>query len=262
MGCNSGNGKGVNNMHRFFAHKDLISSNTIKIIGDDASHILKVLRIKNGEEIIVCDGEGTEYLCVIDSIEKKEVLCNIKNRMKNESEPPIRIDLYQGIPKSTKMDIIIQKTTEMGINSVIPVNTERVVVKAIDRDFSSKYMRYRRIAEEAAKQSGRGKIPDVLDIISFKDAIDSICEYDMAIIPYENEKSIGLKNILNDNKKFKNIAIFIGPEGGFTEEEINYAKTKGAIPITLGPRILRTETAGFVCLSQLMYDIGDMGGIV
>jgi 16S rRNA (uracil1498-N3)-methyltransferase len=249
-------------MHSFFADKDLISSDAIKIVGDDASHISKVLRIKIGEEIIVCDGEGTEYLCVIDSIGKKNVSCKIKSKMKNESEPPIKVDLYQGIPKSTKMDIIIQKTVEMGINSITLVNTERVIVKAFDKDSSNKYTRYRRIAEEAAKQSGRGKIPDVLDAISFKDVIDGICKYDIAIIPYENEKSMGLKNILNDNKNFKNIAIFIGPEGGFTEEEINYAKTKGVIPITLGPRILRTETAGFVCLSQLMYAIGDMGGIL
>lgn len=248
-------------MHRFFVDDEFINRDTLKITGDDVNHISKVLRLKIKEHIVVSDGSGNEYLCSITSISKDCIICSILEVNKNLTEPTVKVDLYQGIPKSTKMDLIVQKCVELGINSIIPVNTERVVVKASDDNrFSNKILRWQRIAEEAAKQSGRGKIPRVESPMMFNEVLVRLKEYDAAVIPYEKENTTGLKQILKEKTDVKNIAVIIGPEGGFSEKEIDMAEVEGAVPITLGPRILRTETAGFACLTMILYELGDMGG--
>lgn len=248
-------------MHRFFVTDGCMYKDKIKIDGDDAAHILKVLRLRVGDEIIVCDGKEKDYLCTIASLEKKNVVCSITEVKENAAEPPLKLDLYQGFPKSAKMDLIIQKCTELGVSSVTPVYTERVVVRQYeDRDLDDRVERWQRIAEEASKQSGRGRIPKVCGPVSFKDVISRLKDYDISIIPYEKESCNGLKQFARGKNNTRSAAVLIGPEGGFTEEEVSMAKNAGAVPVTLGPRILRTETAGFVCLSILMYELGDVGG--
>lgn len=248
-------------MHRFFADNDTIGTNSITIHGEDVNHITKVLRLRAGDTIIISDGEKYEYECSIKSQNKKSVVCSIINKREIISEPPLKVHLYQGIPKGTKFDLIIQKCTELGIETIIPVDTERVVVRLRgDNDISNKITRWRRIAEEAAKQSGRGVVPSVSEPLMFKDAIERFKEYDLVIMPYEKENTIGLKQILQARYNINNAAIFIGPEGGFSPGEVCMAEEAGAVAVTLGPRILRTETAGFTCLACLMYEYGDIGG--
>jgi len=248
-------------MHRFFVSKEAIIENSIKITGEDVSHISRVLRLREKDTIIICDGERYEYICSISSIDKREVTCDIIETKAIESEPPLRVDIYQGIPKAVKMDLIVQKCTELGIYRIIPVETDRVVAKiGNDRDIGSKITRWKRIAQEAAKQSGRGRIPLIYDPIKFYESLKGLRDYDVAIMPYEKEHSTGLKAVLKGKNNIKSIAIFIGPEGGFDDEEVNEAQKNGVISVTLGPRILRTETAGFACLTSVMYELGDMGG--
>ncbi|MDI6617413.1 MAG: 16S rRNA (uracil(1498)-N(3))-methyltransferase [Clostridiales bacterium] len=247
-------------MHNFFVACDAVHDGVIEISGDDASHISKSLRLSAGNEITVSDGNGNSYLCLISSVNKKAITCKIIKKSQSNTEPPIIVDLYQGIPKASKMDLIVQKCTEIGINSIIPVETERTVVKLKDGyDLKNKLERWQRIAEEAAKQSRRGHIPSIMEPVLFKNALEDISSYDLGIIPYEEEHGVGLKEALKYKNNAHKIMIFIGPEGGFSDSEILTARVKNVLPVTMGPRILRTETAGFVCLSIIMYEIGDMG---
>ncbi|MEG0371530.1 MAG: 16S rRNA (uracil(1498)-N(3))-methyltransferase [Clostridium sp.] len=248
-------------MHKFFVPKENIKSENIYITGDDVKHIGKVLRLKIDDRINISDGYGTEYICSIDIIDKKEVSCSIIEKYSNETESPIRITLFQGLPKAQKMDLIVQKGVEIGIYEVKSVITDRVIVKTETKDLSNKLERWNKIAKEAAKQSGRGCLLEVSEPITFKEAIDGLSGFDLAIMPYENQDGIGLRKVLEENNNAKNIAVFIGPEGGFESEEVEYASSKGVHPVTLGPRILRTETAGFVASTIILYEIGDMGGI-
>lgn len=248
-------------MHRFFINSDSINNDKIIITGDDVKHIGKVLRLKTGDIISAGDGRGFEYICRIDSINRDAVYCSIIEKARNVSEPPVRVDLYQGLPKSSKMDLIVQKCVELGINTITPVDTDRTVVDTeYSRGISSRITRWQRISEEAAKQCGRGKIPEIKNVVTFSEAIENLQGYDIMLIPYEKESKMGLKQILRDKNNASSFAIFIGPEGGFSEGEIEMARKKGIVPVTLGPRILRTETAGFTCLSIIIYELGDTGG--
>lgn len=250
-------------MNRFFVdRKNILEERMIVSDQEDVKHIIKVLRLTEGSCIEICDGENNEYIGKIVSVSKKEVILDIVEKRESKTEPPIFVTLFQGIPKSSKMDMIIQKCTELGIGQIQPMVTERTVIKLKDEKSGNKKVeRWQKISDSAAKQCKRGRIPKVNMPISFKEVLDLVSEYDLAIIPYENEENRGLKNILRSNNKLKKVAIMIGPEGGFEEAEIIAAKSAGIIPVTLGPRILRTETAGFVALSVLMYEIGDLGGV-
>lgn len=230
------------------------------IKGDDVNHISKVLRLNTGDDILVCDGLGVDYVSRIDEINKKEVLCDIIDKFDNLSEPPLKITLFQGLPKAQKMELIIQKGVEIGICRFQPVITQRVVVKTEGKDISNKLERWRRISEEAAKQSNRGIIPEILEPITFNEAVQELKKMDLSIIPYEKENANSLKKVLQGNKSAQNAGIFIGPEGGFDESEIKCSIEHNIIPVTLGPRILRTETAGIAASSMVLYEIGDMGG--
>ena len=254
-------------MHKFFTAKDLIQEDKARILGDDVKHIYKVLRLSEGEKVTLNDCAGSEYLAKISLISKQEVELEILEKLDINNESAINITLFQGLPKAQKMDLIVQKGTELGIMEFVPIITDRVDVK-LKGEFK-KLDRLNRIALEAAKQSKRSIIPKVLDPISFNEVLERIEELDLVLVPYENAENFGVKSLMKkineeniDLSKIKNIGIFIGPEGGIEEEEIIKLKEKGAYIITLGNRILRTETAGFVAASLIQYELSDLGGSV
>lgn len=254
-------------MHKFFTSKELINENVGKIIGDDVKHIMKVLRLTSGEKVVLNDCEGTEYLAEIDNVNKQEVTLNIIESIEGSNESDIRITIYQGLPKSQKMDLIVQKGTELGVYEFKPVITSRVDVK-LKGDFK-KLDRLNRISLEAAKQSKRTIVPKVLEPMNFDDVLDEMTSLDLMLVPYENAEGFGIKSLINNMKKeninlnnIKTVGILVGPEGGFEEDEIIKLKDKGAHIITLGKRILRTETAGFVAASLIQYELSDLGGVI
>lgn len=247
-------------MHKFFVASENIRENIATILGDDVKHIYKVLRLKEGDKVSINNCLGTEYLGVIQSVDKKEVNISLVKELPVNNESPINIKLYQGLPKSAKMDLIVQKATELGIGNITPIVTERVVVKSEIGEFN-KTERWRRIAVEACKQCKRSLIPSINKPIEFQQLIDEAKEFDLIIVPYENEEGYGIKQLVRElNMQIKKVAIIVGPEGGFEEFEINALRQIGAKIVTLGPRILRTETAGFVCAALLQYELGDLGG--
>jgi 16S rRNA (uracil1498-N3)-methyltransferase len=244
-------------MSRFFVSQNEIHSNLIYIKGEDVSHIKKVLRAKCGDPLTVCDGKGKDFEVEIIELGTDYILTSIISSESSKTEPPIDITLFQGIPKSDKMDLIIQKSVELGVNRVVPVITERTVIKiGSTSDGDNKRARWQRIAIEAAKQCNRGVIPCVEAPMSFDRSVELAKVSQVCIIPYEKEEKNSIKNYIFEGAK--SVAIMIGPEGGFTEEEIIKATSGGVKPVTLGPRILRTETAGIAVISILMYELGDM----
>lgn len=250
-------------MHKFFVAKNNIIDDKAYIEGDDLKHIYKVLRLQVGEKVSINNCEGEEFLGVIDKVDKKEAVVSLKEKLELNNESNLEVYLFQGLPKSSKMDLIVQKATELGVKEITPIITERVIVKNEIGEFK-KLDRYIRIALEACKQSKRSIIPKINAPLEFQELITTIKEMDLILVPYENQEGYGIKNVVKNitQKNIKKIGIIIGPEGGFEEEEINVFKELGAHIITLGPRILRTETAGFVCTSLIMYELGDLGGII
>ena len=245
-------------MHRFFVNSESKFTDAIVIEGEDVVHISKVLRLGVGDEITVCDSKGTDYTTVIEAIAKQEVRTRIVSQAPSKGEPAIETVIYQGIPKSTKMDLIIQKCTEMGIVRIVPVMTARTIVKLeTEKDERKKVERWSKIAEEAAKQSKRGRVPVVEMPMTFREALQDAQKNELNLIPYELEKASTIKSALQA-KKAKTIGYFIGPEGGFDSSEIEKAREAGIAPVTLGSRILRTETAGFALLSCIMYEYDQM----
>ncbi len=236
-------------MHRFFANP-VLSQYSVIISGEDAKHISKVLRLDVGSLITVCDGNGTDFLCEIDRVEKNEVHAIIKSKERNLAEPKTKITLYQGVPKAGKMETIVQKCTELGAVNFVPVSFNRCVAK-MEND--SKIDRLNKVAEEASKQSGRGIIPTVFRQISFDKLLDILPTHGAIIVPYESEENLSLKDALK-NIVCDDIAVIIGPEGGFEKEEVEALTNEGAYVVTLGNRILRTETAGMATISMIMYD--------
>ncbi|QIB26328.1 16S rRNA (uracil(1498)-N(3))-methyltransferase [Caloranaerobacter azorensis] len=248
-------------MHKFFVDKKDIIEDKITIKGEDVKHIKNVLRLNIGEIINVSNCEGKEYFAEIINIEKNYVEAIIKEEFESRSEPPIQIVLYQGLPKSSKMDLIIQKATELGVVEIVPLITKRTVVRIEDEKKELKKLeRWRRIVKEASKQCRRGIIPVVSNIVTFNEMIDRLKDEEFILVPYENEMKMGLKDILKSLKKDR-INIIIGPEGGFEKEEIERLKEINAHIVSLGPRILRTETAGFTAIAVVMYELGDLGVI-
>ncbi len=235
-------------MARFFVPTDAIEDTTAVIRGGDVLHITKVLRMKQGDTLTVCDGEKTDYFCEIAQTSKKEIILNILERTDNKCEPDCRVTLYQGVPKGAKMEYLIQKCVEVGIYRIVPVMTERTIAKG-----ENKNERWNKVAEEAAKQSGRGIVPEVLPVMGFDDALDKMAGHEISIMPYEEEENRTLRSVLR-GKTPSDIGVMIGPEGGFSENETKKAQEVGAVLVTLGKRILRTETAGMAVLSNIMYE--------
>ncbi|MDD6811926.1 MAG: 16S rRNA (uracil(1498)-N(3))-methyltransferase [Lachnospiraceae bacterium] len=244
-------------MYQFFVEPSQIQGNRVVITGKDVNHIKNVLRMKPGEEIAVSNGmDGKEYRCGIEEYTEEEVVCSLRFIKEDGVELPSRIYLFQGLPKADKMELIIQKAVELGVYEVIPVACGRSVVKLDEKKAKSKLARWQGIAEAAAKQSKRGIIPEMKHVMSMKEAIAYAKDIDVKLIPYELAENMNkTKEIINGIEPGQSIAIFIGPEGGFEEKEIADAMEQGVIPITLGKRILRTETAGFTVLSWLMYHL-------
>ncbi len=244
-------------MPKFFSSN--IAGDKIIIDSEDVRHIKNVLRLKTGDKIEVCDGKGCDYSCEISDIEEKEIICLIKEKRFADTEPPIKLTLYQGLPKAAKMDYIIQKNTELGISEIVPCELARCVVKLDDKKSAAKKAaRWQKIAEEAAKQCGRGIIPAVCEPIPLKTAIERLKKEDLAFALYECESDRSLKKTLVENKSAKTVGFLIGPEGGFDPAEIELLHSEGIKSIGLGRRILRTETAGEAVSAMIMYEIGDI----
>lgn len=241
-------------MPKFFTARENITDTKIIIDNEDANHIRKVLRLNVGDEITVCDGRGIDYTAIISEIGKNIIECDIKDSSKCDTEPEIEITLYQGLPKAAKMDYIIQKNTELGISRIVPAKLSRCVVKLEDKAAEDKKtQRWQKIANEAAKQSGRGVIPEVKMPLTVDEIIECVKDCDLVFVPYECENKTRLRDVVDENPDAKRISFIIGPEGGFDISEIEKFRTAGIKTITLGRRILRTETAAEAVVSMLMY---------
>ncbi len=244
-------------MYQFFVEPGQIQGRRVIITGSDVNHIRNVLRMKPGEEIAVSNGtDGREYRCGIESFTEDEVICSLRFVKEDGVELPSRIHLFQGLPKADKMELIVQKAVELGAYEVIPVAARRCVVRLDEKKASSRISRWQGIAEAAAKQSRRGIIPQVHPVMNMREAVAYARTMEVKLIPYELAENMGhTKEVLGAVKPGTDIAVFIGPEGGFEQEEIELAMAAGIEPVTLGRRILRTETAGLTVLSWLMYHL-------
>ena len=245
-------------MPRFFVTPDAINENEITVTGTDVNHIKNVLRMQEGDALEVCDSKGTDYECTVKCLDRDLILLDIVSSRPSESELDKKMYLFQGLPKSDKMELIIQKAVELGVYEIIPTVTQRCIVKIDPKKEDKKIARWQQIAQAAAKQSGRGIIPEIKSPMSFNEALEYAKSLDAALIPYEKAKGIeATRNIISDLKDKNSVAIFIGPEGGFEEKEILTAEENDVKTVTLGKRILRTETAGLAILSVLMMQFED-----
>ena len=245
-------------MSRFFIPRENITDKQINIVGEDVVHITKVLRLKKGDVLTCCDGQGFDYEAEISETSKNAVICDILNKTNSDTEPNIKVTLIQGVPKAAKMDYIIQKTTELGIAEIFPCSLNRCVAKI---DNEKKIERWQKIAKEAAQQSGRGIVPKIHSQINLAEALKILKEAEVYFVAYECEDKITLKSVLLTENPPKTVAFIIGSEGGFDKSEIEFLKENGIASVSLGKRILRTETAGEAVLSMVMYEIGDINSI-
>ena len=243
-------------MPRFFVTSAQVQGDEIVIQGNDVNHIKNVLRMRPGDELSLSDGEGMDYSCKIASIERDEVRVSIEEAKASCVELPVKLYLFQGLPKADKMELIIQKAVELGVYEIIPVRTKRVIVKLDDKKESKKIARWQQIAEGGAKQSGRTVVPKVQNVMSYKEALQYAKKLDVLMIPYELADGMDVtKQVVEGLAPGQSVGIFIGPEGGFEVSEVDLAIEYGAKPVSLGKRILRTETAGLTTLSILMYQL-------
>lgn len=244
-------------MYQFFVNPEQIQEKQVVIIGSDVNHIGNVLRMKPGEEIAVSNGiDGKEYRCRIDRITETEVTCTLLFIKEDGLELPAKVYLFQGLPKADKMELIIQKAVELGVYEVIPVATKRAVVKLDAKKEKSKLARWQGIAEAAAKQSKRRIVPEIKEVMSMKEAVAYAADMDCKLIPYEMAEGMGkTKELIAGIHAGQSVAVFIGPEGGFEDSEIEAALAMGIQPVTMGKRILRTETAGITMMAWVMYQL-------
>lgn len=245
-------------MHHFFADPTQVAEDTIFITGPDVNHMKHVLRMKPGEEVLISDGTGRDYVCTVETFEQDRAVVKISSFCDSRMELPAQIWLFQGLPKSDKMELIIQKAVELGAAAVVPVATKNAVVRLDEKKAQAKGKRWQAIAESAAKQSKRSRIPRIEPVMTLKEAFSFTRDsrFDLCLIPYELEEGMeGMKKALSQAAPGQKIAVFIGPEGGFDGEEISQALEMGVCPVSLGNRILRTETAGLAILSVLMMKL-------
>lgn len=235
-------------MQRFFVNSRDIDQNELVLTGNNAKHISFSLRMAPGERIVVCDGKGTDYLCEISRFTSDSVFCHVIERFPNKAEPPYRAVLYQALAKGEKMDYIIQKAVEFGVSEIVPFESSRCIAKLREGTAEKKIVRWQRIAEEAAKQCGRGFIPTVYEPMSFARAISS-CGEGVAFMCYESEEQCSISEL----EKAEKYSFFIGPEGGFSREEVEQTRAAGILSVSLGKRILRTESASGFVLACLSY---------
>lgn len=244
-------------MYQFFVepHQIDLYDKRVIIEGGDVNHIKNVLRMKVGEEIAVSNGQdGKEYRCGIAAFEEERIVCELRFVKEEGMELPVKVYLFQGLPKADKMEMIVQKAVELGVHEIIPVAAKRCVVKLDDRKAKAKLIRWQGIAEAAAKQSRRGMIPRVSEVMSFSQAVKLAGNMDIRLIPYELADGMErTREMIGKLHPGQSVAVFIGPEGGFEEAEVRMAEESGIVPITLGRRILRTETAGLAVMAWIMY---------
>lgn len=237
---------------RFFTQE--IEGNTARITGEDVRHLSRVLRLRVGDAVEICDGACTDYTGVIESIAQDEVRCTLSDAHPSPTEPRCRVTLFQALPKAGKMEFIVQKCVELGVEAVVPVATARCVAVPV-RDFEVKRVRYQRVAAEAAKQSRRGVIPQVAPVRKLEQA--ALSGFDAAFVAYEEERGRTLKAALRSYTAgaLHRVALLIGPEGGLERAEVERLTAQGAVAVSLGARILRTETAGMAMLAQVLYEL-------
>ena len=244
-------------MFQFFVDKTQINEEAglVYITGADVNHICNVLRMRVGEQFYVTDGESRgKHLCALKSAAEEQVVCEILQSIVESSELPCEITLYQGLPKADKMELIIQKAVELGVSRIVPVSTKRSVVKLDDKKAGAKISRWQGIAEAAAKQSKRDVIPEVGSVMTLNEALAEAAGFEVSMLPYENAEGMSFtRKLLEQIRPGQRVAIFIGPEGGFDDSEVEAALAQGTQPVTLGRRILRTETAGLAVLSMLVF---------
>lgn len=241
-------------MYRFFVPEENIGESGIVITGDDVNHIKNVLRMEQGEKVAVSCGQGTDYYCIIRDIRDSVVALDIEEKRAAVTELPVKITLFQALPKRDKMEFVIQKAVELGVFEIVPMRTRRCVVRLDEKREEKKLARWRGIAEAAAKQSGRGIVPAVHETMGISDALSCAENMDVVLIPYEMQEDMAESvRAMKGAVRGKSIGVFIGPEGGFERSEVELAIQKGAVPVSLGKRILRTETAGMTVLSVLMF---------
>lgn len=243
-------------MQHFFVTPDQVKEENIYIEGSDVNHMKNVLRMRVGEEALISDGNNRTYRCAVQEYEEGTAVLRILERGLVDTELPSHIYLFQALPKQDKMELIVQKAVELGVYQVIPVATKRCVVKLDEKKAAKKVDRWQQIAESAAKQAGRGYVPEVHPVMNYREALEYAGNLDVVLIPYELADGMReTKQIIESIKPGQTIGIFIGPEGGFEQEEVEKAVVSGAKAITLGRRILRTETAGLTTLSVLMFHL-------
>lgn len=250
-------------MPKFFVKSEQINNNKVTIIGEDVNHIKNVLRLKIDDNIQVCNVDtSVNYTCGISKINNESIECIIFNEAKSNCESNIHVHIFQGLPKADKMELIIQKSVELGANEITPVEMKRCVVKIDEKSKQKKIERWQKISEVAAKQSGRDIVPKINNIVNIKNICNSINKYDIVLLAYENEKENTLKDELKKLKGKNNlkIGVIIGPEGGIEEQEVDMLKQAGAKIITLGNRILRTETVALVVTGIIMYELENLEG--
>ena len=241
---------------RFFIEKQNITQNKITLLGDDVAHMKDVLRLKTGDTLTICNGDCTDYTCTIDTITKKEATLNITNKQPNSNEPPLNLTLFQALPKTPKVDIIIQKCVELGITNIVFFESERSVQKLKDqKDITKKLERWQKISKAAAMQSQRGIVPTINYVSNFASTLTVYDPPINSLVAYEDETTTHIKTALTTSLDSTHLGIYIGPEGGFAMHEIEQMKSLSITPVSLGKRILRTETAAIVVTALIMYEM-------
>ncbi|WP_289142249.1 16S rRNA (uracil(1498)-N(3))-methyltransferase [uncultured Brevibacillus sp.] len=249
-------------MQRYFAEPHLFTEQEITIIGDDVHHIVNVMRARVGEEILVSDGAGKTVRAKLVSLSPKEVKADVVEVLGDESELPIRVTIGQGLPKGEKMEWILQKGTELGAYSFFPFSSERTIVKLDAKKEAKKLERWRKIVKEAAEQSHRAVLPELLSPVSFREALQAASSYTKCAIAYEKEGSTTLHQVLEDMSVDDSLLVLVGPEGGFSADEVAQAEKMGFLTVSLGPRILRTETASQYILACASYQFERKGTLL
>ena len=242
-------------MTRFFVAPEEMQPEFLVLTGDNAQHA-KVLRLKNGEEVLVCDGEGRECLCTVSDVSPGQISLVVKKRQESETEAAVKVSVYMAFPKADKLEHVIQKATELGVYEIVAFPSARCVSKPDEKSLKKKLERWQKIAASAAEQSGRGRIPQVVILPSFAEALNRGALTDLPMMFYENEQATTLHMALND-REWKTAALLTGPEGGLEEKEVKQAMENGWKVCTLGKRILRCETAPLCALSAVMYAAGE-----
>lgn len=248
-------------MHRFFVLPEHIYGETVTLVGEVADQLVRVLRARRGDRIVVLDDTGWEHVVILESLNRKEIHGRVTNRFKSKGEPEIKITLYQAVLKSNRFDFVLQKCTELGVSEFVPIICDRSVPRTAEHHTTPRHQRGLKIITEAAEQSCRGRIPLLKPAVRFSDA----CEVanGLALIFWEEENKNGLKAVLDETNKGgfspSSVSIFIGPEGGLTQQEIHIACENGLLPVSLGPRVLRSETAAIVATTAIFYGLGELG---